>query len=231
MKLLILGHAGHGKDTVASFITKYTGLRVNSSSMVVAPDIVMPWLAARGYVYPSVEACYADRGNHRAEWHEAIAAFNTPNKAKLGRLIFAKYDMYSGLRSHEEWLAIKQEKLYDYSIWVDRSVYISPEPTSSMRLGPYAADFVVNNNGTLYETELQCKRIAKQFLRPKDEITLTFKRETLRAVAEEFINMNLSQNNMVFEQDCIQLCQKLYNTLSLSNCKNVTLNYQEKSDG
>lgn len=150
MKILVIGHARHGKDTVCEMLRDTYGYSFKSSSLFCAETIVMPWFAAKGAPYETVEACYADRANWRSEWYDAIAAYNTP-KGRLGRAIFAQYDIYCGLRCNREWAALKNERLYDVAIWVDRGHVRSLEPWSSMKLEPWMADFVVDNNGTLEE--------------------------------------------------------------------------------
>lgn len=161
MKLLIIGHARHGKDTVAQIICNLTGWTFISSSRRCAEDVVRPYLQAKGVSYPSDEDCYNDRANHRAAWHDAITAYNTPDKTRLAQLIYNYNQIYVGLRHDEEWYAIKAAAIYDYSIWVDRSLNRELEPRDSMKLGPWAADFVVDNNRDLLYTATQCKRIVE----------------------------------------------------------------------
>jgi hypothetical protein len=165
MNILILGHARHGKDTVAEMISKITGWKFMSSSWIIAEEVAMPYLEARGIEYDNVHMCYEDRANHRALWHDAIAEYNRPDGARLGKLIFQESRMYVGLRSLIEWQAMKDQNIIDYGIWVDRSRYMKPESSASMKLGPYAADFVVDNNGSLGATEKQCEKIVFQYMR------------------------------------------------------------------
>lgn len=146
MKLLVIGHARHGKDTVGAMLRQQLGLKFISSSLFAAAKAVVPYLAAKGIEYDSLDEAYADRVNHRAAWRDAIGAYNTPDPAKLGREIFAEYDMYIGLRSLEEFVALHKAKVFDYCIWVDRSAHAPAEPYSSMELTPNLADIVVDNN-------------------------------------------------------------------------------------
>jgi len=149
MKLLVTGHARHGKDTVCGIIRDAFGLAFISSSYFVAEKAVRPYLAERGLVYTTLEECYADRTNHRAEWHDAIHAYNTPDLARMGRELFAQYDMYCGLRNRQEFLAIKAEKLFDVSIWVDRIRHHPPEPHDSMQIRQDDCDLIIDNNTSL----------------------------------------------------------------------------------
>ena len=131
-KLLVIGHGRHGKDTVCEVIQRRFGLRFISSSMFCAEHVVLPALqdvwarqtlfgAPEVPFYESAEEAYNDRHNHRALWFKAIAAYNTPDKTRLARGIFAEHDIYCGLRNHEEFVAIQTAGLVDHVIWVHRS--------------------------------------------------------------------------------------------------------------
>lgn len=99
MKLLILGHARHGKDTAAEYLRDAHGFSFQSSSLFLAANIVRPALAGRGLFYDSLEACYADRVNHRALWREIISDFNRDDPARLAKAILAVSDCYVGMRT------------------------------------------------------------------------------------------------------------------------------------
>jgi len=152
MKLFVIGHGRHGKDTVAEYIQKNYGLTFESSSMFCAEHVVTPWLKDLGITYNSLEECYADRSNHRQEWYEAIRSYNKDDEAKLSRAIFAKYDMYVGIRSRIEFLEARY--LSDLSIWVEASErHPAIDPTCKILRGD--CDVAVDNNGT--EPELREK--------------------------------------------------------------------------
>ena len=148
MKLMILGYARHGKDTVADILVNDFGLRKEDSSQFAGKQIMMPYFARKGIDFASWDECYADRVNHRQEWFEQIKAYNTPDEARLAREIYAVSDIYVGIRRKEEFQAIKKEGLFDYSIWVDRSEYLDPEALTSNTMTMNMADYVIDNNGT-----------------------------------------------------------------------------------
>src|SRR5262249_3721197 len=72
-----------------------------------------------GKDYPSIQACYEDRGNHRAFWFDRISDYCRADPSRLGREIFMENDVYCGIRSAEEFHACKNAGLFDYSIFVD----------------------------------------------------------------------------------------------------------------
>jgi hypothetical protein len=148
MKLLIIGHGRHGKDTVSEYLQNNYGMQFKSSSMHCAENAVYPILKDL-YDYSSVEECYADRHQHRSEWYKLISDYCKNDLARIGREIFGISDIYCGLRNIREFHSIKNNGLFDYCIWVDRSDYLETEPKSSMSLEPWMADYVIDNNGTL----------------------------------------------------------------------------------
>lgn len=147
-KLLIIGYARHGKDTVAEILSQDYGYTYMASSEICAKEVVYPVLGPK-YGYKTPDECFNDRMNHRKEWYDLIADYNTPDKARLGKEIFANSDIYCGLRSYEEFKSLKEQNVFDYCIWVDRSDHLPPEDTNSNTLFPGAADIFIDNNGTL----------------------------------------------------------------------------------
>ena len=158
MKLMIIGYARHGKDTVCKLLVDHFGLSFVSSSYFVAEKAVRPALAQNGLVYPDLQTCYDDRVNHRADWFNAIAEYNKDDPARLGRELFAEYDIYCGNRNVFEFEAMKVEGAFDYAWWIDRSDLAPPEDKSSNTLLPEMADRIINNNGDMAWLDLQVRR-------------------------------------------------------------------------
>jgi hypothetical protein len=157
VKLFILGHARHGKDTVAEMIcANYEGWTFESSSHIACEHVVMPYLKEKGLTYNSVEDAYADRMNHRMDWYHAIKAYNTPNLRKLSHLIFDKHDIYVGIRDREEFLACKD--LSDLAIWVDAYGRV-PADDPTCKILPEDADVIISNRGSLKELERRVVRL------------------------------------------------------------------------
>lgn len=155
LKLMIMGYARHGKDTVAEILQTNLNLKFASSSFAAAEKVMVPYFKSVSVTYPSLEVCYADRINHRAEWYEQIKAYNTPDGSRLAREIYAENDIYVGIRNVVEFEAIRDARLFNYSIWVDRSKHVPLEPTSSITVLPSMADYVIDNNGTLEELKIK----------------------------------------------------------------------------
>jgi len=145
---MILGHSRHGKDTVSEYLKKNYQLTFESSSMHCAEAVVFPALREM-YNYTSVEECYNDRHNHRKEWYELISDYCKDDLARIAREIFAKSDIYCGLRNKREFHSAKNNGLFDYAIWVDRTDHLPPEDKESNSIEPWMADFVIDNNGTI----------------------------------------------------------------------------------
>lgn len=165
MKIFVIGHGRHGKDTVGEIIRDMTGLTFESSSMFCAEHVVTPWLEKLGITYDSLEECYEDRVNHRMEWYNAIRDFNKEDESKLSAAIFAKYDMYVGIRSRVEFLASRQ--LSDLSIWVDASERV-PQVDPSCKILASDCDIIIDNNGTEEELEFKVRRLFDLILGTKN---------------------------------------------------------------
>ena len=153
LKILVIGHARHGKDTVCEILQDEYGMAFTSSSLFCAEHVVMPYFRNKAptpaYIqYSNVQECFDDRSNHRAEWYEAIRDFNRPDASALGRAIFAENDVYCGLRSKAELNALVNARVADFVIWVDRSDHQPPEDRSSCTVEPWMAHYVLDNNGT-----------------------------------------------------------------------------------
>lgn len=162
-KLLVIGHGRHGKDTVCDILKSKYGFSFESSSQFCSKLFIFDMLKDK-YGYSNEVECYADRHNHRSEWYDAICAYNVPDAARLGRDIFREHDIYCGLRNKKEFHAMKNTKVFDYAIWVDRSDYLPLEDKSSMTLEPWMADFIIDNNGSLSELEFNVSQLMKTLL-------------------------------------------------------------------
>lgn len=163
-KLLVIGHGRHGKDTVCEFLKEQYGFSFESSSQFCSKLFIFDQLKNQ-YGYANEQACYADRHNHRAEWYDAICAYNVPDAARLGREIFATHDIYCGLRNKKEYHAMRNTGVFDYAIWVDRSDHLPLEDSSSMTLEQWMADFTIDNNGTLEELHFNTHQLIKHILK------------------------------------------------------------------
>jgi len=147
-KLLIIGYARHGKDTVAEILSQQYGYTYMSSSQFCAKKVVYPVLQPL-YNYQSVDECFQDRIHHRKEWFDLITDYNQPDRSRLGKAIFEVSHIYCGLRNYEEFVSLRKDKVFDYSIWVDRSQHLPPEDKTSNTLYSSLADLTIDNNGTL----------------------------------------------------------------------------------
>lgn len=157
-KLLIIGHGRHGKDTVCEILRDNYEYSFESSSKFCSKLFIYAMLKDK-YGYSSEIECYEDRHNHRTEWYDAICAYNNKDGARLGREIFKEHNIYCGLRNKKEYHAMKNTKVFDYAIWVDRSDYLPLEPRDSMTLEQWMADYTIDNNGSLEDLSSNIKQL------------------------------------------------------------------------
>ena len=117
MKLLIIGHARHGKTTSANFLSNRFNLKFSDSSRAAAEIFLYDKLKDK-YGYKDFEECYEDRVNHREEWFDEICRFNEKDPARLAKEIMKTADIYCGMRSGREILKCVEDKIFDHIIFI-----------------------------------------------------------------------------------------------------------------
>lgn len=176
-KIAVIGHARHGKDTVCEMLRDHWGFSFTSSSQFCSEKIVFP--AYQSYangiggkysdivrkhmspllpVWRTPSECFEARSSWRSMWFDLISAYNSPDAAQLAKAILRDHDIYAGIRSTREYMAARNEGVFDISIWVDRSAHLPKESSSSMQLEPWMADFYIDNNGDLNDLHFELTR-------------------------------------------------------------------------
>lgn len=160
-RILVVGHARHGKDTVCEILRDEYGFSFISSSEFACSKVVFPILSAK-YGYATEKECFDDRVNHRTEWFNLIRDFNKEDATRLGRAIWETCDVYCGLRSAEEFTALKKLGAFDIALWVDAGSRVpEKENTSSMTVESHMADHVVDNSGSLQDLHVRVAELFK----------------------------------------------------------------------
>ncbi len=155
MKLLVLGYARHGKDSVCGLL----GLPWISSSEFAGRKVVWPRMQDR---YETWEQCFEDRHNHRETWFQLISEYNRDNPARLCSEVLEHSDVYCGMRAAREFEASRH--LVDLTIWVDavwRLGYNDP----TMGITADQCDLRIDNNGSLEDLKHKIQRIKACLLR------------------------------------------------------------------
>lgn len=158
VRLLIIGHARHGKDTVGELLKKYYGLNFISSSQACSDIFIYDSLKDK-YGYKTPEECFNDRFNHRSEWFEMICDYNKDDKARLAKDILKYNNTYVGMRSWDEIEECRKQGLFDLVIWVDACGRLPIENSSSFNISKDDADIIIENNGTYEELVQKVKRL------------------------------------------------------------------------
>lgn len=149
MKILIIGHGRHGKDTAAEILRDEFGISFSSSSKTAFDKFIH---AALMDEYGDADECYNDRLKYRSLWYELICFYNRNDKTRLARNILKENDCYVGMRSMDELKACNEAKLFDLIIWIDASQRIpGSEGSDSMTINKSCADIIIENNGTKEE--------------------------------------------------------------------------------
>lgn len=157
-KILILGHARHGKDTLGEILQKNNGITATSSSEAANKIFIYNKIKER-FGYNSLQECFEDRLNHRDLWYNMICDYNKEDKARLAKNILFEYDCYVGMRDLDELKACIDNDLFDIIIWVDASERMTLEPFSSFNITKDYADIIIENNETEEEFINKSKRL------------------------------------------------------------------------
>tara|TARA_B100000927_G_scaffold283486_1_gene271280 strand:+ start:2415 stop:2939 length:525 start_codon:yes stop_codon:yes gene_type:complete len=165
-KLLIIGNARHGKDTLAEILRDEFDLTFESSSKS-ASDIFIYDLFKEKYSYKTPEDCYQDRINRRQEWYEAICEYNKYDKARLAKGILSRTGCYVGMRDREEIKECINQGLFDLIIWVDASDRLPEEPATSFNIDKGCADIIIENNETYEDFHTKVLRLGKTLINEK----------------------------------------------------------------
>jgi gluconate kinase len=139
MRIVVIGHAQSGKDTVAKILSKKYGLKYVNNSKIFAEKIIMPLMK-----YSCVEECYADRVNNRQFWFDTLNGLLDNDIDSLSKLVFDKYDIRCGVRSIKEIARLKEHRLS--VIWVERSN--NPKKDSTCGVSEEHANIRLINHGS-----------------------------------------------------------------------------------
>lgn len=162
MRVLILGHGGHGKDAAAEALAPL-GLPGISSSAFLAERVVRPVLEDAGIRYEDIDACLADRKAHRSIWFDAISRYCENDRARVSREILAAgYRVHVGIRCPDEFEAARQ--LFDVTLWIERPDQPIEDPSSmAIQFDEMRMKKIVND-GSLDDLHLVMKRWAMDYM-------------------------------------------------------------------
>lgn len=159
MKILVLGHARHGKDTVAEMLKQEFNISFESSSIAAAKIFIYDLLKEK-YGYANFRVCFEDRINHRTEWHDLIVDYNKDDAARLAKDILEKSDCYVGMRSDREFKECQKQGVFDLVIGV-YNPRVPLEDKSSFDIDFWSAcDIVIPNNSSIEELRRRVKMLA-----------------------------------------------------------------------
>lgn len=113
--------------------------------------------------YETQEACFADRHSHRKLWAEIIWEYNKPYGITLYEDMLKASDILNGIRRTGELSALRDRKMIDWVVWIDRDVPEDP----SLEMGSEVADFIIPNNNTLERFYKRLDDLAAELRIPK----------------------------------------------------------------
>lgn len=146
-KILIVGHARHGKDTAAEILRDEFGMTFKSSSETANEIFLFDKLKDK-YGYTTLNQCFEDRVNHREEWCDLIEEFNKDKPRRLALEALKDSNCYVGMRSNLVVTDCLYHNVFDLIIWIDASERLPLESPKSMKISKEVADIIIENNET-----------------------------------------------------------------------------------
>ena len=157
-KILILGHARHGKDTVARMLADELCWDYLPTSVYILDSLVYGKVQkAKGY--DSVAEAYKNRDEDRVLWKLIIDTYTKGEPTKLIKDVLKRSDVYIGLRNSIQLKEAIKENLFDIIIGVF-SPKLPLEETNEIDVFDHS-DFIIYNNGTYEELSQKVIRAAK----------------------------------------------------------------------
>jgi dephospho-CoA kinase len=148
LKVLVIGHARHGKTTVSQILSSHFGLSFKDTSDAVCEIVIFDKLKDK-FGYKTKEECFADKENKRKEWFDAIKEYNEMDKTRLAKIIMENYDIYCGLRDATQMYLCQKEGVFDVTIAV-YNPRVREESKESMNFNIIDySDYVIVNNGDI----------------------------------------------------------------------------------
>lgn len=142
MKLLIIGHARHGKDSLCELLSE-KGFKYTPTSDIYMDKIIWP---AWSDQYENKEEAVVDKVNRRGEMFALISEYCKEDNARFAKDVLEVSDIYCGLRARDEFEASKH--LFDLIIWVDATERLPLESPESFELTAEDANYYFDNNFT-----------------------------------------------------------------------------------
>lgn len=159
-KVLVIGHAQHGKDTVKDSLAGRWGLKTMNVSLFAVETFIYSALAPK-YGYLSHQQCYENRHGDamRQEWADLFDKYCGEDKARFVRECLTYTDVYAGIRHRDQFEAARP--LFDLVLWVDASKRKPIEPT--LELTEEDSDWILDNNLSKTYLYLQIDQAMKSF--------------------------------------------------------------------
>lgn len=162
-RICIIGHKRHGKDELALHLTNICNLKQSGSSEVAMQVFLLDKMREKFGVQTVEEAMDYKNKNDEARifMFDEICNYNLHDPSRLTKEILKVSDIYVGMRSNREMEACLSEGLFDLVIWVDASMRMPEESTSSFNISRKYADVIIDNNGSKMDLYKKAKRIGE----------------------------------------------------------------------
>lgn len=165
MKIMILGHRGHGKTTVAKILEKHFYFSFVDTTVKVC-NIARHFLRNNEDTEYAVGNCEVNEHNFdsfytknkdsvRDIMKSALRDYTKDDPARLIREQFMVCDTYAGCRSQIEYDSAKE--LIDLTLWIKDDRKLEDDPTMDIQLDD--SMIVINNSGSIMQLERNIKGV------------------------------------------------------------------------
>lgn len=188
MKILVIGLARHGKDTVVDYLSDKYHMNYMSTSAYYNKLFVYPILKNL-YNYKTEEECFEDRVNHRGLWYDIIKTYNTIHNFQAFKDLLKTTDIFVGTRSQEEYqMFLNETEGNNLVLYIDAFERLGQtEGLDSFSLKLTGDEIVISNNGSLEELYKQIDTLisSKRFIKIKNTSDFL---EKIKEASREFCN-------------------------------------------
>lgn len=151
-RILFVGWGRSGKDTAAEYLSRITTLHYGGSTAWAAKEMVAEVLG----VHP--QTAWDTRHENREQWRQICDDLRAYDQTHLIRLALRTGEIIAGVRAGEELAAAKREKIFSYTVWINRPG-TPPDPTVGFT--EHDCQIVIDNDGTLEQFHEKLRDFAR----------------------------------------------------------------------
>ena len=153
------GPGGSGKDQTCCYIARGAGWGAADLGQFAVSTAMKEMIGWCLNVDP--DFAYMNRREHRAYWFEWCNLFRQDDPTILAKLAMQDRGMVSGIRARPEFVACREQQIFDVAVWVDRPGVVD-EP-GTLEVTRDDCDYVIPNHGSLGQLKTEVHKFLDKF--------------------------------------------------------------------